>query len=226
MLTQDLCPAGAATLLSVPTLPPKAVFRRRAASFDDAQLVAACLKGDSEAWDEVVDRFGRLVYSIPRRYGLSDADADDVFQTAFAILYERLGQLRDPNRLSAWLIRTTHRECYRVGKRSGGYVDLDRVIENVAEPSDDLLETWETRHLVRQALRRLGGRCEGLLTALFLAPGQPRYDTIAEQLGMKIGSIGPTRARCFEKLEKILIDMGLSADPDAESPAGEYQNPL
>lgn len=215
----------AARLLSVPTVPPKAGPRRRAASFDDAKLVEACLGGDSEAWDEVVGRFGRLVYSIPRRYGLSDADADDVFQTAFAILYERLGQLRDRSRLSAWLIRTTHRECYRVGKRSGRYVDLDRVIQNVSEPSDDLLETWETRHLVRQALRQLGGRCEGLLTALFLAPGQPRYDTIAEQLGMKVGSIGPTRARCFEKLEKILLELGLSADPDEESSAREYHDP-
>ena len=210
----------------MPTLPPKAGQRRREASFDDAKLVEACLEGVSEAWDEVVDRFGRLVYSIPRRYGLSDADADDVFQTVFAILYERLGQLRDRSRLSAWLIRTTHRECYRVGKRSGRYVDLDRVIENVSEPQDDDLETWETRHLVRQALRQLGGRCESLLTALFLAPGQPRYDTIAEQLGMKIGSIGPTRARCFEKLEKILIELGLPADPDAETSAREYQDQM
>ncbi len=210
----------------MPTVPSKAGSRRRAALSGDAQLVEACLEGDSDAWDEVVDRFGRLVYSIPRRYGLSDADADDVFQTAFAILYERLGQLRDPSRLSAWLIRTTHRECYRVGKRSGRYVDLDRVIENVAEPRDDDLETRETRHLVRQALRQLGGRCESLLTALFLAPGQPRYDTIAEQLGMKIGSIGPTRARCFEKMEKILIELGMSADPDAESSAREYHDPF
>ena len=63
--------------------------------------------------------------------------------------------------------------------------------------------------MIRQALRRLGGRCEELLTALFLAAGTPSYEVIARQMGMKVGAIGPTRARCFQKMEKILLDMGL-----------------
>ncbi len=175
----------------------------------DARLVRACLEGNQTAWDEMVDRYGRLVYSIPRRYGFSDADADDVFQTVFVILYQKLGQVRDVDRLSAWLIRTTHRECYRIGKQSSRYADLDQVIEDVGSPADDDALVWERRQMVRQALRQLGGRCEELLTALFYAAGDPSYEVIAEQLGTKIGSIGPTRARCFRKLERILIDMGL-----------------
>jgi len=177
----------------------------------DADLVQACLDGDAAAWDEVLHRFGRLIYSIPRRYGFADADADDVFQVVLTILFRKLDTIRDRDRLSAWLIRTTHRECYRIGKQSGRYAGLDKDIEDVNEPTGEDAELWERRYLVRQGLRRLGGRCEQLLTALFITPGQPNYDTIAQQLDMKVGSIGPTRARCFEKLEKILVELGLAA---------------
>jgi len=171
--------------------------RSRRATISDADLVQACLDGDAAAWDEVLRRFGRLVYSIPRRYGFSDADADDVFQTVLTILFRKLD--------------TTHRECYRIGKQSGRYAELDQDIEDVNEPTGEDAELWERRQLVRQGLRRLGGRCEQLLTALFVTSGQPSYETIARQLDIKVGSIGPTRARCFEKLEKILVELGLAA---------------
>ncbi len=180
----------------------------------DADLVQDCLDGEAAAWDEILRRFGRLIYSIPTRYGFSDADADDVFQVVLTILFRKLDTVRDRGRLSAWLIRTTHRECYRIGKQRGRYAELDRDIEDVNEPTGEDAELWERRHLVRQALRRLGGRCEQLLTALFVTPGQPNYETIARQLDMKVGSIGPTRARCFEKMEKILVELGLVAGDD------------
>lgn len=199
----------------------------RAASLPDDQLVGACLKGDEPAWGEIVDRYGRLVYSIPRRYGFSDADADDVFQTVFVILYEKLGQVRDVQRLSAWLIRTTHRECYRIGKRSKRYAGIDQVIEDVGSPAEEDALAWERRHVVRQALRRLGGRCEELLTALFFEAGEPSYEVIAEQLDMKVGSIGPTRARCFHKLEQILIELGLvhsDVSPAPEGPSSKQEH--
>ncbi len=175
----------------------------------DRKLIQGCLAGRQESWNELVDRYGRLVYSIARRYGLSDADADDVFQSVLTIVFRKLETLRDQSRLSAWLIRTTHRESLRVGRHGERPAELDREIVDVGAPSAEEAAVWERRELVRQALRRLGGRCEALLTALYLATGQASYDAIAEQLGMKVGSIGPTRARCFAKLEKILLEMGL-----------------
>jgi RNA polymerase sigma factor (sigma-70 family) len=179
----------------------------------DPQLIEACRNGDEQAWDELIDRYGRLVYSIPRRYGLSEPDADDVHQAVFVSLYRNLDQLRDRSRLSSWLITTTHRECWRIGKRSGIPADLDDRIADVGAPSPEQAASWEQQHLVRVGLERLGGPCAVLLRALFLAGDRPDYQTIATQLDMKIGSIGPTRARCFKKLESILVDLGL--DPSA-----------
>jgi RNA polymerase sigma factor (sigma-70 family) len=177
----------------------------------DHQLIAACQAGEQSAWNEMIDRYGRLVYSIPRRYGLSEADADDVFAAVWAIVFRSLARLRDEAKLSSWLITTTHRESWRVGKNRGGAVaiELDRHVADVSSPSDDQISTWEQQHLVRQGLAELGGKCEELLKALFMEPGEPKYDAIAGRLGMSVGSIGPTRARCFKKLETILRRLGL-----------------
>ena len=185
------------------------IDRKPAARWDAADRIASCLRGDEKAWNDLVDQYGRLVYSIARQYRLADADADDVFQSVFLILLRKLPSLREADRLSAWLITIAHRECWRIGKRTGIPTDLDDRIADVHAPSDEQISTWEEQHLVRLGLERLGGRCETLLTALFMADGSPSYELIAEQLGMKAGSIGPTRARCFRKLEQILLDLGL-----------------
>lgn len=176
---------------------------------DDANLITGCLQGEQHAWDTLVERYGRLVYSVPRRYGLRAADAEDVFQNTFAALHRSLEKLRDQSRLSAWLITTAHRESWRVGKQRGNYPQLDERIADVGSPRTDELETWERRQLVREGLQQLGGRCEQLLALLFLHPDPPSYDDIATQLDMRVGSIGPTRTRCFEKLEAILRRRGL-----------------
>jgi len=182
---------------------------------NDHQLVAACLNGEESAWSELVDCYGRLVYSIPRRYGLSDAECDDVFQGVFAMLFRKLDTLRDPDRLSAWLITCAHRESWRVGKQSNRNQHLDEAIVDVGSPSVDELERWETQHIVRTGLAQLGGPCEKLLTALFMQGSSADYQTIAEQLDMPVGSIGPTRARCFNKLKPILMQLGMN--PAAET---------
>ena len=177
----------------------------------DEALVQACVAGDHLAWEELVDRYGRLVYSIPRRTGLSAADADDVFQNVFTTLFRRLADLRDVTRLSSWLITTTYRECWRVGKLAKRYAGLDAVVD-VSAPPDAEVARWEREQQVREALHRVDERCRELLTALFLEPKTPNYQAISARFGMPVGSIGPTRARCFKKLERVLREMGI--DPD------------
>jgi RNA polymerase sigma factor (sigma-70 family) len=174
----------------------------------DPALIQACLKGDKAAWDKLVEQYGRLVYSIPRRYGLTPEDSDDVFQGVFLSAYRSLAKLKDQTRLSSWLITAAHRECWRVGKRREKYPHLDDSIADVAAPDDDQAEQWERQHVVRQGLAILGGKCQPLLEAIFLDSSDPSYEDIAKRLGMKVGSIGPTRARCFEKLQRVLADLG------------------
>lgn len=176
---------------------------------DDQELVQACLNGAPGAWNVLVDRYSRLVYSIPRRYRLSEADADDVFQSVFTHLFQQLSTLRDQSRLASWLMTTAHRESWRVSRRAARSVNLDDVISNLAEPDAELCQMLERQHLVRQGLSELGGRCEKLLTALFFDPEHPDYETIAARLGVTVGSIGPSRARCFEKLMRILRRLGI-----------------
>lgn len=186
---------------------------------DDAVFVARCLEGRADAWGALVDRYTRLVRSIPRRYGLDDADADDVAQATFMQLHRSLDRLRDAERLSSWLITTAHRESWRVGRRRPELsAHLHETIADVGTPDATDVARWEREQAVRRALGELGGRCEALLTRLFRDPS-PDYTGIARDLEMAVGSIGPTRARCFEKLAPILRRLGLAPDgsgaPDA-----------
>lgn len=178
----------------------------------DPHLIEACLRGERLAWDQLVERYSRLVWSIPRKYGLPREDAEDVHQTVFASLIHHLGELRDRERISSWLITTATRECWRLQRLAsarrartiGG--DLDQAIE-VPLPTTDPKD--EQRQLVREGMERLNDRCRHLLQALFAGEDEPHYPTIAERLGIPVGSIGPTRARCLSKLEEILRTLGV-----------------
>jgi len=177
----------------------------------DAELVRACRAGDARAWEQLVERYGRLVAAIPRRLGMSSVDADDVFQDVFTLLLRHLGSLRDEQRLGAWLITTTRRECWRRMRATRDHVELPEEM-----PADDpgLLEEiarGEREQGVREAMARLDARCRELLTALFLDASQPDYGAIARRLGMAVGSIGPTRARCFRKLDGFLREIGIDS---------------
>lgn len=176
---------------------------------NDPTLIQACLDGKQGAWDSLVERYERLVYSVALKSRLSPSDADDVFQTVFVSLYRNLSQLVDHERISAWLITTTHRESWRTAKRRKkllSYDDSDAIEPESFDP--DQLLALERQQVVRESLSELGGPCEKLLTALFLGTDNPAYDQVAAQLGIPVGSIGPTRARCLKKLEQIISGKG------------------
>lgn len=173
----------------------------------DPDLIEACLAGEARAWGTVVDRYARLVYSIPIRYGLGDAEAEDIVQDVFTIAFRRLASLRDRERLSAWLITTAHRESWRAARKRGAETALPEQLPAAPEPDEAMVVKLEREQLVRQGLEEIGSRCRELLTALFY-DADDDYRTIAARLGMPIGSIGPTRARCFAKLAEALAGLG------------------
>lgn len=182
-------------------------------SADDAALLAGCTSGSQLAWSELVDRYSRLVYSIARKFGLVEGEADDVFQSVFAALLRNVERITQPERLSSWLLTTARRECLRTAKaarRPAPLLDDELRSTNARNASDSHLED---QHLVRTAMARLDERDRVLLTELFRSNGPTTYESIADRLGIPIGSIGPTRARAFKRLERILHDLGFEARP-------------
>lgn len=183
------------------------------ASLPNAELIEACLRGNSLAWEALLVRYQRLIYSIPLRYGLPAHDADDIFQNVSLLLLENLGRLRDRQRLGAWLATTTRRECWRTLRqrqqvilfsRTGG---MDEQIPSGQRSDEDFLDL-ERQSIIRSAVDLLGTSCRHLLMLLFYTEPRPPYAEIARALAVPEGSIGPTRARCLAKLMKILDKMG------------------
>lgn len=172
----------------------------------DEELLQACRQGDARGWHEVLDRYERLLYSIPLNCGLTAEDAADVVQLTLTIFLQKLDELDDNSNLSAWLATVARRHSWRrLAQRRreqlGYQADVAEELERVADRQDRLtLVRWELLEWLDQGLRELDPHCRELLVALYFAPGSPSYAEVAAQLGMAVGSIGPTRARCLEKL--------------------------
>ena len=185
------------------------------ASLPDAELIEACLNGKSQAWEALLIRYQRLIYSIPLRYGLSEHDANDIFQNVSLLLLENLASLRNRQRLGAWLSITTRRECWRMLRQhrqiamTQESISIDERISDTLRSEDDFLEL-ERQSIIRTAIEQMGSLCQRLLLKLFYSEPRPPYTEIARDLELPEGSIGPTRARCLGKLMKILEQMGFS----------------
>jgi len=185
----------------------------------DERLILACRRGEEEAWRMLIERYQRLIYAIPRRAGLGEELAAEVFQQVFAILVENLDHLTQPAQIQAWLVTTAKRETWHVLRRerrghSSAGADDKLADETLSLPDgaplpDEVLLRLEEQHTVRLALGELDERCRRLLTLLFYQEEPPAYSEIAATLGIKEGSIGPTRARCLQKLLRLLNNSAL-----------------
>ena len=170
-------------------------------------LVARARKGDKRAWDDLVERYAPLVWSICRRHQLSDADADDVQQSVWRQLVSQLDKIRDPAALPGWLATTTRRECGRVlraarGPLAAGYVlDAETIPDQQAGMADQELLAAERHAALREAFTRLPLCCQQLISMLIQDPPVP-YAQISASLNIPVGSIGPRRSRCLDKLRR------------------------
>ena len=166
----------------------------------DNELIGRCLQGDQTAWKDLVMRYQRLVYSIAHASCSDPEDVSDVFQQVWLELYQRLDDLRNIEALPAWLITVTRRRSYAALHASYGSEPLADDIPDVSEQ----LSQIEREHEVERALDHLPDRCRRLIDLLYFDVMEPSYSQIAATLGMPEASVGPTRARCLEKLRKLL----------------------
>ena|SRR5437867_3231192 len=166
----------------------------------DAELVNACLSGDQSAWAELIRSYKRLIYSVARVLCADPGDADEVFQQVCLELYQRLADLRDVSSLPKWLVIVTRRQSITLlrGRKETTSLDESRL------PGKFRIETIEHRHAIERALQRLPDKCRRLLDALYFSEDRVSYENVARRMKMPVASVGPTRARCLEKLRAIM----------------------
>ena len=172
-----------------------------------AELVRAASAGDQRAWEGLIARFSGLVWSVARAHGLSRADAADVSQTAWLRLVEHLHRLRDPERVGTWLASTARHEALRTLRRARRQLPVgdDAELEGSGPPVDlpeARMLAAERSDILWRAFAALPPRCQTLLRVLMTDP-PPSYQQVAVAMDMPIGSIGPTRARCLERLRQL-----------------------
>ena len=178
------------------------------ASLDVARLVRRAATGDKGAWERLVDQYNRLIWSITREFKLFESDAADVVQTTWMRLIEHIDRLQHPERVGSWLAATARNECLRCLAARKRVVlahegdTLEVVAENEPEVDEALLAE-ERAAIVRAAMTQLPGRWQRLMEMLMADPPVP-YAKISDELGLPIGSIGPTRARCLARLRVLL----------------------
>ena len=173
----------------------------------DRDLIRACGSGNARAWERLLDKYERLVFSISLNYGLTTDDAADVTQITFTILLQNLNTLPDEICLSSWLATVARRHTWRLlarNRRESVNPDEDLARNEALEGTLDDRERWELAEWILQGLSMLDERCRQLLLALYFDAERPSYTQIADHLKMPIGSIGPTRARCLEQMKQSL----------------------
>jgi RNA polymerase sigma factor (sigma-70 family) len=166
----------------------------------DHQLLRRCAAGDEQAWDQVVGRYERLVFSVALKNGVSREDAADITQLTFVALLDSIEVLREDGSLPSWLMTVARRQAWRVRRRT--HREQPWPAEDIE--SDTTEEDYERVAVVHGALARLGVRCRLLLYALFFDPDNPPYADIADRLACAVGSIGPQRARCLHRMRALL----------------------
>ena len=176
----------------------------------DKELMRRFRKGDAGTWERLADRYERLVFSIPLNYGLSREDAADIAQLSFTILIQTLDADTEIERLGPWLATVARRHTWRLMERgrregTGTYEDLAQSAKLVGGNETDSVERWEMTEWLHDGLSRVGEPCRELLQALYFDEDGSSYAEVAARLGRPVGSIGPTRARCLERLREVML---------------------
>jgi len=180
-----------------------------------AVLLRRAADGDHEAWERLVDQYARLIWSITAEFRLTESDAADVAQTTWLRLLEHINRIQYPDRVGSWLAATARNECLRsLAARKRVVLAQDNelltgVVASAPEVDERILAD-ERDQVVRDAMSRLPRRWQRLLELLMADP-PASYAKISDQLGLPVGSIGPTRGRCLAQLRLLLHRGGVGS---------------
>lgn len=166
----------------------------------DGDLIERCMNRDQAAWEELVNRYQRLVYSVARELCPPGEEVSDVFQQVWLEAYQHLSELRNAAALPSWLITVTKRRMYALIRSRHGSEPLDEEMRDLSQQLDHI----EHEHTVERALGQMSERCRKLIDLLYFDASEPSYSKIAHEMRMPEASIGPTRARCLAKLKKLI----------------------
>jgi RNA polymerase sigma factor (sigma-70 family) len=183
------------------------IAKHNFADADDPILVQACLAGAEEAWATLFQRYSRLIYKIPLSFGFPITEAEEIFQETAMEIVAGLADLRSHAHLHPWIVTIARRVCIRRLRSAPKYTTtdlelLENELEEGADSVEELLLRLEEYSLLRKALAALDPKCRTLLTELFLKDQPTAHAAIAAELNLPLGSIGPTRTRCLDKLRK------------------------
>jgi RNA polymerase sigma factor (sigma-70 family) len=194
----------------------KTNFSTKYVEKSDAELVAACRRGDETAWNELVDRYQRLIFTIPRRAGLTEEQASDVFQEVFLTLFEKLDEIEQPDKIRSWIVTTAKFKTWGIVRGEKGLFspyspeteeEMEAEMASLPDASplaDEVLIELEQQHQIRAALKQMEERCQKILSMIYLQDSAASYAEVALEIGVGETSISPMRARCLQKLAKIL----------------------
>lgn len=173
---------------------------------EDAALVAAVVGGEVRAWNALVDRYAQMIWSVGRQSGLPAAESEDLVQIVFTRAIEHIERIEDPAAFGGWVRTVAKREAWlqvaRRRRESGGESVLD---QEMAQSDEDLDLLVERQQAVRMSFLKLGERCQELVQSLFSEMEVNSYQVLADRLQININSVGPTRRRCLEELQGLLI---------------------
>ena len=176
------------------------------ADLDVTAMVRRAAAGDLTAWERLVEQYARLIWSITGEFKLMESDAADVAQTTWLRLLEHINRIQQPDRVGSWLASTARHECLRcVAARKRIVLSQDELVDTAASVPevDERLLADERAQTVRDAMSHLPRRSQRLLELLMADP-PTSYTEISDELGIPVGSIGPTRGRCLARLRVLL----------------------
>ncbi len=185
-----------------------------ARNWPDDRLIRACLDGDQAAWSALIDRYKRLIYSVPFKYRATPDEASDIFQAVCLELFTTLPRLRKVESVRSWLLTVAAHQCFHWRQRQKKRAERENSLEDEHGAADtpiapEVHEALQREQSVRDAVRQLPPRCQEMVRLLFFEEPPVPYKEVAARLGLATGSIGFIRGRCLKRLQRALEGTGL-----------------